>query len=68
MHQQHYHKEHKGSKAEVLEPSGRGRDDFLLAFRKENPLKVRKGHLAQGFEIRGVVKEGNDPLSVSVNE
>ena len=39
-----------------------------MVFRKANPLKVRKGHLAQRFEVGGVVKESNDPLPVPVNE
>ena len=45
-----------------------GYQDFLVGLRKANPLKVRKGHFAQWFEVRGVVKEGNDPLPVPVDE
>jgi hypothetical protein len=53
---------------EILRLPGNLYLDFLVEFRKAKPLKVRKGHLAQWFEIRGVVKEGNDPLVVPVNE
>ena len=39
-----------------------------MGSRKANLLKVRKGHFAQWFEVRGVIKEANDPLPVPVNE
>ena len=52
----------------VVHLKKRGYQDFLVGFRKTNPLKISKGLFAQWFEVRGVVKKGNDPLPVPVDE